>query len=86
VITGICCRGGHRASVRWRGGRLDQATIVAGASGSLTVDLPDGMYSVQAASGQALPAEPTEAAALGRMRLSWPASSGETFTIIGSQS
>lgn len=82
AITNIACRGGHRVSVRWREGRLDQATVVVGASGPLTVDLPAGRYVVERSPGQTVAAELAGGPTTGRTRLRWHAASGDNCTIV----
>jgi alpha-L-fucosidase 2 len=80
-IADIRCRGGHRVSVSWRQGRFDRASIVSGASGPLTLDLPSGNYAVSNASDRAIPAEAAEGVLFGRTSLGWQTSSGARYTI-----
>ncbi|MBI4921893.1 MAG: glycoside hydrolase family 95 protein [Devosia nanyangense] len=80
-ITDIRCRGGHRVSVSWRQGRFDRASIVSGASGPLTLDLPSGNYAVSSASDNAIPVEAAEGVVFGRASLGWQTSSGARYTV-----
>ncbi|MEO6014371.1 MAG: glycoside hydrolase N-terminal domain-containing protein [Devosia sp.] len=78
-ITNIRCRGGHLATLAWRNHHLTQATIIAGTTAQLTVDLPSSSYVISAAD-QTIATEPA-AAAQGRTRLSWHAANGARYTI-----
>jgi alpha-L-fucosidase 2 len=79
-IRDIRCRGGYRASLSWRDGRLSQATVACGVSGTLTLDLPAGDYVIRDDAGTVVTAVPVAAPA-GRTRLAWPAISGARYTI-----
>jgi alpha-L-fucosidase 2 len=79
-IRDIRCRGGHRASVSWRDGQLDQVALTIGASGPVTVDLPDGNWTIRDDTGTTVSAT-TAPSAQGRMRLTWPAVGAKRYTI-----
>jgi alpha-L-fucosidase 2 len=79
-IRDIRCRGGHRASVSWRDGQLDQVALTIGASGPVTVDLPDGNWTIRDDTGTTVSAT-TAPSAQGRVRLTWPAVGAKRYTI-----
>ncbi len=79
-IRNIRCHGGHQASVTWREGVIEAATIVSGTDGALVVDLPTGAVTITGPSGP-LSWQAVAGAAPGRMRLAWPARKGTTFIV-----
>jgi alpha-L-fucosidase 2 len=79
-IANIRCRGGHRASVSWKGGVLASAVIVAGRDGELVVELPDVGVIVSGPSGP-VATRPAVGAVPGRRRIAWNASRGVRYSI-----
>ncbi|MGI5132185.1 glycosyl hydrolase family 95 catalytic domain-containing protein [Pseudonocardia sp. CA-107938] len=73
-VRGIRCRGGHRVDVEWRDGVVVDATVVAGADGELTVEVPAGTPPLRG--GRATAAGPG-----GRPRLTWTATAGTTYRL-----
>jgi alpha-L-fucosidase 2 len=82
TIRDIRCRGGHRASVTWREGKLVTARLVAGSDGEIVVELPEGAFSVADASGP-VATRPAGGAASGRQRHAWTAQAGRSYEISG---
>lgn len=79
-IRSVRCRGGHQASVRWRGGKLDSAAILAGRSGRLSLEVPEGHYRM-GTGGERIALELLAGPVSGRLRLSWDASAGVEYLL-----
>ncbi|GAA3283752.1 glycoside hydrolase family 95 protein [Dactylosporangium vinaceum] len=80
AVRGIRCRGGHTAAVTWRDGRLESATVVAGAIGPLTVELA-GPAVVHTVDGTPVTTIEVAGAPPGRHRLCWAARNGTEYRI-----
>lgn len=81
TITNIRCRGGHQASVRWKAGALVSATMLAGRTGELVLELPEAPVDVIGPSGP-LTIRPASGAVAGRIRVAWNAIVGTRYAIV----
>jgi alpha-L-fucosidase 2 len=81
TITNIRCRGGHQISVRWKAGAMVSATMLAGRTGEVVLELPETTVDVIGPSGP-LTIRPASGAVPGRIRVAWNATVGARYAIV----
>jgi alpha-L-fucosidase 2 len=83
TMRGQRCRGGHSVDVAWSDGQLREATVRAGATGTLVLDVPDEITAilVEEWDGTPVEADAVKGAPPGRTHFAWPAQIGASYDI-----